>query len=56
MHKTCCEFLDSIIEEIGEENVMQVVTDRDAALVKVFEFLMKRKNYSGHLARHINLI
>ena len=39
------ELLDSMVEEIGEDNVVQVVTDSASAYVKAGELLMeKRKN------------
>ena len=51
------ELIDSIVEEIGDEHVVQVVTNSAAALVKAGEFLMeKRKKYFGHRVRHIYLI
>ncbi|RWR88638.1 hypothetical protein CKAN_01766500 [Cinnamomum micranthum f. kanehirae] len=37
------ELIDSVVEEIGEEHVVQVVTDSAAALVKAGEFLMEKR-------------
>ena len=37
------ELLDSMIEEIGEENVVQVVTDSASAYVKAGEMLMEKR-------------
>ena len=37
------ELLDSIVEEIGEENVVQVVTDSASAYVAAGELLMEKR-------------
>ncbi|KAL5559948.1 hypothetical protein UlMin_036159 [Ulmus minor] len=51
--------LDSVIEEIGEENVVQVVTDSALAYVKAGEMLMAKRNklfWSLCAAHCLNLI
>ncbi|KAL5544317.1 hypothetical protein UlMin_008101 [Ulmus minor] len=51
--------LDSVIEEIGEENVVQVVTDSASAYVKAGEMLMAKRNklfWSPCAAHCLNLI
>jgi Protein of unknown function (DUF 659) len=46
--------LDEIIEEIGEENVVQVITDSASAYVSAGELLMaKKKNYFGIHVLHM---
>lgn len=41
--KKLFELLDSLVEEIGEENVVQVVTDSASAYVAVGELLMEKR-------------
>ncbi|KAL5544677.1 hypothetical protein UlMin_008461 [Ulmus minor] len=51
--------LDSVIEEIGEENVVQVVTDSASVYVKAGEMLMAKRNklfWSPCAAHCLNLI
>ncbi|WRX15049.1 protein of unknown function DUF659 - like 1 [Theobroma cacao] len=53
------EFLDSLVEEIGEENIVQVVTDSASAYVSFRQLLVeKRKNlfWSPCAAHCIDLI
>lgn len=51
------ELIDSIVQEIGEEHVVQLVTDSVTTLVKVGELLVKKKTkLFGHLVQHILLI
>jgi len=38
-----CKMLDDIVEEIGEENVVQIVTDNAANYKAVGELLMKKR-------------
>jgi Protein of unknown function (DUF 659) len=46
--------LNEIIEEIGEENIVQVVTDSVSAYVSAGELLMaKRKKYFGIHVLHM---
>ncbi|KAA8541295.1 hypothetical protein F0562_025258 [Nyssa sinensis] len=57
--KNLSELLDSMVEEIGEDNVVQVVTYSASAYVKAGELLMaKRKNlfWSPCAAHCLNLI
>ncbi|KAH6778511.1 hAT dimerization domain-containing protein / transposase-like protein [Perilla frutescens var. frutescens] len=42
---TLFEMLDSIVEEIGEANVIQVVTDNASNYVKAGELLMKKRTH-----------
>ncbi|KAH6837925.1 hypothetical protein C2S53_000394 [Perilla frutescens var. hirtella] len=43
--KTLFEMLDSIVEEIGEANVIQVVTDNASNYVKAGELLMNKRTH-----------
>ncbi|KAL7170399.1 hypothetical protein ACSBR2_035298 [Camellia fascicularis] len=38
------ELLDSMVEEIGEENIAQIITDSASTYVKVGSMLMKKRN------------
>ena len=37
------EFLDSLVEEIGEENLVQVVTDSASTYITAGELLMEKR-------------
>ena len=52
--KKLFELLDSLVEEIGEENVVQVVTDSASAYVAAGELLMekRKKLFSSPCAAH----
>ncbi|RDX70465.1 hypothetical protein CR513_50288, partial [Mucuna pruriens] len=59
MTKKCFELLDNIVEEIGEENVVQFLTDDTSNLVAVRRMLMEKKNklfWSPCAAHCLNLV
>ena len=55
--KTLCDLLDAFILEVGEQHVVQVITDNAANYVVAGRVLMDRHStFFGHFVLHIVLI
>ena len=48
--------MDKVVDEVGEENIMQVITDNEASSKAVGHFLIKKSIYFGLPVQHIAFI